>query len=95
MILEHKIGCFVLVSMAFSCKSRCVRIVYIYRELFRVAVTVPSRGNRAVYGRQWDNYPNDFNILKNRISLIINLPKKNMSPIKKHMFLSKINYGLS
>ena len=44
-------------------------------ELFRVAVTVPSRGNHAVaYGGQWDNYPNDFNILKNRISLIINLP---------------------
>ena len=35
-------------------------------ELFRVAVTVQ-------YGPQWDNYPNDFNISKNCISLIINL----------------------
>ena len=35
-------------------------------ELFRVAVTVQ-------YGLQWHNYPNDFNISKNRISLIINL----------------------
>ena len=25
LILEHKIGCFVVVSMVFSCKSRCVR----------------------------------------------------------------------
>ena len=32
-------------------------------ELFRVAVTVQ-------FGPQWDNYPNDFNISKNRISLI-------------------------
>ena len=30
LILEHKIGCFVVVSMVFSCKSRCVCIVYIY-----------------------------------------------------------------
>ena len=35
-------------------------------ELFRVAVTVQ-------YGPQWDNYPNDSNISKNRLSLIINL----------------------
>ena len=35
----------------------------------RVAVTVQ-------YDLQWDNYPNDFNILKNHISLIINLRKK-------------------
>ena len=61
------------------------------------SLTVPSRGNnRAVYGRQWDNYPNDFNVFKNCFSLIINLPPpKNMSPIKNHMFLSKISYGLS
>ena len=32
LILEHKIGCFVVVLMVFSCKSRCVRIVYIYRK---------------------------------------------------------------
>ena len=52
-----------------------------------VAASVPSRGNSAIYGRQWDNYPNDFNILRNRISLIINLPKKkHVSNKKKHVF---------
>ena len=30
LILEHKIGCFVVVSMVFSCKSRCGCILYIY-----------------------------------------------------------------
>ena len=32
LLLEHKIGCFVVVSMVFSCKSQCVRIVYIYQN---------------------------------------------------------------
>ena len=61
-------------------------------ELFRLVVTVQ-------YGPQWDNYPIDFNISKNRISLIMHfrekryrrkkkscnqkIPQKNMFPIKK------------
>ena len=35
LILEHKIGRFVVISMVFSCKSRCVRIVYIYQKFFQ------------------------------------------------------------
>ena len=30
LILEHKIGCFVVLSMVFHCKSRCGCILYIY-----------------------------------------------------------------
>ena len=36
-------------------------------ELFRVVVAILQ------HGAQWDNYPNDFNISKNCITLIINL----------------------
>ena len=31
LILEHKIGCFVVISMVFHCKSRCGCILYIYQ----------------------------------------------------------------
>ena len=44
LILEHKVGCFVVVSMVFSCKSRCVRIVYIYLfspKLKKVGLYIP------------------------------------------------------
>ena len=30
LMLEHKIGCFVVISMVFHCKSRCGCILYIY-----------------------------------------------------------------
>ena len=60
-------------------------------ELFRVAVTVQ-------YGPQWDNYPNDFNISKNRISLIINLQqiftlKKLFYSMKDYKYDNKMNGG--
>ena len=51
-------------------------IAYVHR--WRVAVIVQ-------YGPQWDNYPNDFNISKNCISLIINLWK---TFTKKKLFYS-------
>ena len=31
LILEHKIGCFVVILMIFHCKSRCGCILYIYQ----------------------------------------------------------------
>ena len=37
LILEHKIGCFVVISMVFHCKSRCGCILYIYPNLSNLA----------------------------------------------------------
>ena len=34
LILEHKIGCFVVISMVFHCKSRCGCILYIYHIVY-------------------------------------------------------------
>ena len=63
-------------------------------ELLRVALTVQ-------YGPQWDNHPNDFNISKNHISLIINgefgkLPSHQMAVAKMGLIgkkISEINFG--